>query len=102
MIKNPFLNALGALVYILLVSFVMNYVSHMHSNKADTFFAPVAILSLLTLSAVVMGYFFLFQPAQLYLDGNRKEATTLFTKTLLIFAGFTAVIFTLFLSGILH
>src|SRR5690242_17804902 len=102
MTKNPIINALCALAYITLVGGVMNYLTHTHSNKPDTMFAPIAALSLLTLSAALMGYFFLFQPVQLYLDGKKKEATTLFVRTILVFAGITAVIFILLLSGILH
>ena len=102
MTKNPFINALCSLAYIVLVATVMNFVSHTHSNKPDTIFVPIAILSLFTLSAALMGYFFLYQPVQLYLDGKKKEATSLFVQTLFVFAGITVVIFTLFLSGILH
>src|SRR5262245_21467677 len=82
-IKNPFLNALAALAYIVLVSSVMFYITHTFNNKPDTVFAPIAMLSLLTLSASLMGYFFLYQPVMLYLDGKKKEATTLFVRTIL-------------------
>lgn len=102
MTKNPFINALCALAYIVLVGSVMNYVSHAMRNKPDTFLAPVAVLSLFTLSAALMGYFFLYQPVQLYLDGKKKEATSLFVRTILVFAGSTTVVFAILLSGILH
>lgn len=102
MTKNPFINALCALAYIVLVATVMNFLSHTHSNRPDTVFAPIAILSLLTLSATLMGYFFLYQPVQLYLDGKKKQATSLFVRTILVFAGVTVVIFALFLLGIVH
>ncbi len=102
MTKNPFINALCALAYIVLVGVVMNFVSHTQSNKPDTIFAPIAALSLLTLSAVSMGYFFLYQPVLLFLDGKKKEATTLFARTILVFAGITFIIFAVLLSGILH
>lgn len=102
MSKNPLINALGASAYIFLVGIVMNYLTHMQNHKPDTFFAPVALISLFTLSAALMGYFFIYQPVLLYLDGKKKEATTLFIRTVLIFAGFTGVIFGLFLTGIIH
>lgn len=102
MTKNPFINAFCALAYIVLIGVVMNYLTHTQNHKPDTFIAPVAILSLFTLSAGLMGYLFLYQPVQLYLDGKKKEATSLFVKTLLIFAAITAVIFVLLLSGIIH
>jgi hypothetical protein len=80
----------------------MNFVSHTLGNKPDTIFDPIAFLSLFTLSAASMGYFFVYQPVQLYLDGKKKAATSLFVRTLLVFAGITVVIFTLLLSGILR
>ena len=73
-----------------------------HTKSVNSVIVPIAILSLFSLSAALMGYFFLFQPVQLYLDGKKKEATSLLVKTILVFASITAVIFTLFLSGILH
>lgn len=102
MTKNPFVNAFCAIAYIVLVGVVMNFVSQTQSNKPDTAFAPIAFLSLLTLSAALMGSFFLYQPVQFFLDGKKKEATKLLLQTILVFAAITAVIFTLFLTGILH
>src|SRR5579863_2089493 len=102
MTKNPFINALCSLAYIVLVASILNFVSHTQGNKPDTIFAPIAFLSLFTLSAALMTYFFLYQPVQLYLDGKKKEATSLFVKTILVFAAITVVIFILILSGILH
>lgn len=100
MTKNPILNALCALGYITLVGVVMNFVTQTQGSKPDTIFAPIAFLSLLTLSAALMGYFFLFQPVLLYLDGKKKEATSLLVRTIMVFASFTAIIFALLLSGI--
>ena len=102
MTKNPLINSASALGYIILISTALNYVSHINKGKPDTMFAPIAFLSLFTFSAALMGYFFLYQPIQLYLDGKKKEATYLFTRTLLYFGIVPVVLFTLFLLGILH
>lgn len=101
MTKNPLINSLSALGYIALVSVVMNYVSQTQSNKPDTVFAPIAFLSLFTLSAALMGYFFLYQPAQLFLDGKKKTAVDLFVKTVGIFGLFTSIFFALLLTGLI-
>ena len=101
MTKNPYINAFCSLGYIVLVGLVMNFISHTQNNKPDTFLAPVAILSLLTLSAALMGYFFLYQPVLLYLDGKKKQATSLFMQTVLVFAGITAGVFIVLLSGVI-
>jgi hypothetical protein len=70
--------------------------------KEDTVFTPIVILSLFTLSAAMMGYLFLFQPLQLYLDGKKKVAVNLFLQTFATFAVITAVILLLVFTGILH
>lgn len=101
MTKNPFINAATSILYIILVSSVMFYGSG-HTKSDNSVIVPIAVLSLFSLSAALMGYFFLYQPVQLYLDKKKKEATTLLARTILIFASFTGVIFALFLSGILH
>jgi hypothetical protein len=98
--KNPFVNALLATTYIVVVSSVMYYGPKPNGGD-DTVAAPIAALSLLTLSAAIMGYLFLFQPLQLYLTGKRQEAVTLFLRTVLIFAGFTALALVLLFSGII-
>lgn len=99
MTKNPFINALAAVVYIGIVASVMFYGTK-HTNPINSVIAPLAMISLFTLSAAVMGYLFLFQPLQLYLDGKKKEAVNLFLKTVVVFAGITTLILILFFSGV--
>ena len=101
MTKNPFVNAFAGIFYIILVACVMFYGTE-HTKPVNSVIVPVAVLSLFSLSAALMGYFFLYRPVQLYLDGKKKEATSLFVQTILVFAVITAIIFSLFLSGILH
>lgn len=99
MSKNPFVNALAATLYIVIVASVMFYgTAHV---KANSVIAPIAILSLFTLSAAVMAYVFCYQPLQLYLGGKRKEAVDLFLKTVGIFGVVTVIILLVFFSGIL-
>ena len=99
MSKNPLLNASTALLYIILIASVMYYGSGM-VGQVKSVIGPIAILSLFTLSAAVMGYVFVFQPLRLYLDGKKKESVNLFSKTLAIFAVMTLVIFIVFFLGI--
>lgn len=86
--KKPFLNALAALVYIILVVLVMTTISGVQSN-VNQFIIPIMVISLFTLSAAVMGYIFCYQPLRLYLDGKKEEAVKLFLKTVGIFACMT-------------
>ncbi len=99
MTKNPLINAVSALAYIVVVAEVMNYVSHLE-NEPETIIGPIAFLSLFTLSATVMGYLFLGQPLQMFLSGEKKEGATLFLQTLAAFAGLTVVVLIVFLSGL--
>ena len=101
MTKNPILNALAAIAYISIVASTMYYGSNYAGQAEDSVFAPIAMISLFTLSAAVMGYLFLSQPLQLYLDDKKKEAVDLFVRTVAIFAGVTVVLLIVFFSGAL-
>ncbi len=92
MSKNPFQNAAAAVLYIIGVASLMYY-GPKFFKSADSVIVPIAMISLFTLSAAMMGYFFLYQPLQLYVDGQKKEATTLFVQTILVFAGMTVLAF---------
>src|SRR3972149_5492534 len=100
MTRNPLINALTAVLYIFIIAFVIFYGTK-NMSPANSFFAPVAMISLFTLSAAMMGYFFLYQPAQLYFDGKKKIAVNLFIQTLISFGVITALLVSLLFSGIL-
>lgn len=99
MSKNPIINALGASGYILIIAGIFRLVTSVHKDKPDTFFAPVAVLSLFTLSAAVMAYLFFYAPLQLFIDGKKKEAIRLFMQTVGIFGAITVVVWIVILSG---
>ncbi len=101
MTKNPLINALSASIYIIFVVTVMNFVTQPLKNKPDTFFAPVTVLFVLTLSVAVMAYLFFYQPLQLFIEGKRKKAVDLFIKTVGIFAVFTVMVLILLFSGLI-
>lgn len=100
MTKNPLINALAAIAYIALVSAVMFYGTRTVESQTDSVLAPLAILSLFTLSAAVMGYIFLYKPFQAYFDGKKQEALNLFLKTLGIFAVIVAGVLALLFASI--
>lgn len=99
MSKQPLLNALSAAIYIFLVVSVMTYVTQPLQDKPDTFFAPITVLFVLTLSVAVMAYLFFYQPLLILLDGKKKAAVNLFAKTVGYFAVFTIVVLVLLFSG---
>lgn len=91
MTKKPYLNALAAAAYILIIVTVLQFTTKL--DGADTpFIAPVAMLSLFVFSAALMGFLFLSQPLQLYLDGNKKEGVKFFLQTAASFAGISLIV----------
>jgi hypothetical protein len=98
--KNPFLNAFAATAYISLVASIMFYAPKGIDNVPSVL-VPIAMISLFTLSAAVMGYLFIYTPLALYLDGQKKEAVRLFLSSVATFAIITACIFGIILSEVL-
>lgn len=101
MTKNPIVNALCASAYIILVVTVMTFVTQPLRNKPDTFFAPIVVLSVFTLSVAVMAFLFFYQPLMLFIEGKKKEAINLFIKTVGVFGVITAVALVLLFSGLI-
>ena len=90
MTKNPFVNALLAAAYIVVVAFVMFYGTD-HSGQSPTVLIPIAVFSLFVLSAAVMAFVFFYQPIQMFLDGQKQQAVELTLKTIGTFACITFV-----------
>ena len=101
MTRNPLVNALLAIMYIVLVSLILYY-GTLFKVGNHSFTAPIALISLFTLSAATMGYLFLYKPFVMYFDGKKKPALDLFLQTLLIFGGITALLFMLLFFGSPH
>jgi hypothetical protein len=98
MSKNPVINSLSASAYIVLVASVMFWGTKMNKGQ-DSIIAPIAIISLFTLSAAVMGYLFCYQPLMLYIDGKKKQAVNLFLQTLVLFASITVLALVFLFTG---
>ena len=89
MSRNPYINALAATAYIVFVVLLITYGPAYVRDRPDTILAPMAMLSLLVFSVAFMGYLFFLQPIQMFLEGQKREAVELFTKTLGSFAVIT-------------
>lgn len=92
MTKNPLLNALTAALYIALIATFFS-LSHLFPEPKNMFFVPLAMLSLVTLSAAIMGFLFFYQPIALLIKGEQAAAFKLFLQTIGCFAGITAIFF---------
>jgi hypothetical protein len=85
MSQNPIINALGAAGYIGLIVNLFSYAQKFSDSELGLM-APMIALSLFVISAAIMGYLFLYQPALLILEGKKNEGTKLFLLTVLSFA----------------
>lgn len=90
--KSPLAHALSATAYIALVAITMFYGSPFMGPE-DNVLMPIAMLSLLVLSAAFMGFVFFYEPVQMYLAGDKQGALSFFLKTIGIFAVITVAIF---------
>ena len=99
MTKNPIINALLAAAYIALVASFMFFGKM--EDRPDTIIVPIAMISLFTFSAAVMGYIFLSVPPQLFLSGKKAAGVTLFVQTLAAFGVLTVIFLTAMLTGLL-
>lgn len=85
MLKNPYINALLASLYIVLIIFVIQGVTSTE-KETETLLIPIAMLSIFVLSVAVMAMLFFYLPIKIFLDNKRKEAGVFFLKTLATFA----------------
>lgn len=94
--KKPFLHALGAALYIVLIVVLIFNVGQALEDQDETIIIPMAMISLFVLSAAVMGYLFLSEPLYLLVENKKQEAVIFFGKVLGFFACFV-FIFTIIL-----
>ena len=90
MTKNPFINALLAAGYICGLVSLISLFADSEVEHVVPLLIPVLMLSLLTLSAAVMGAIFFYEPFRMYFDGQKQEAVTLIAQTIGCFALFAA------------
>jgi heme O synthase-like polyprenyltransferase len=85
--------------YIVFIVFVIDFIQHqiLRQQPEGTILIPMLMLSVFVLSAAIMGFLFLAQPIQLYLDGKKKEAVHLFLYTTAAFAAITILVLSIFL-----
>lgn len=79
--KRSLVNALGTYLYIVLVAWVMSNGEKWFANM-DGVMIGVAMLTLFTLSAAIVGGFILGKPFLLYTENKKKDAVILFHSTL--------------------
>lgn len=78
-------NALATASYVVLVGLFMYFGAMVKIGRANSFLVPITILLLLVFSASFTGFLIFGKPAQMYIDGKKKEALELLTQTLFFF-----------------
>lgn len=81
LLKIAGINSLGVLVYVTIVSSVMQSIERM-GGPENKFFGPVAFLMMLVLSAAVVGTLIFVRPIMIFLGGGKKEGVKLLGYTL--------------------
>jgi hypothetical protein len=94
--KQALLNTLLTTGYIILVASFMYFGSEAKIGRVNSFIAPIAFLMLFVFSAALTGFLIFGKPAQMYVDGKKKEALSLLFNTL----GFFSIITFIFLVAI--
>ncbi len=83
--KNPFVNAFLAALYIVGIVFIMFAFTSIKTLD-NTPLLPIGMIGLFVLSAATMGFLFAYEPFRLYFEGEKKAAFVFFLKTLATFA----------------
>lgn len=89
--KTAFLRALATTLYIIAVGSFMYYGSLVKLGRANVILVPITLLLLFVFSAALTGFLIFGKPAQMYVDGKKKEALSLITHTLIFFSIITFI-----------
>lgn len=89
--KKAFVNSLLTSCYIVAVGLFLYYGSLIKLGRSNSFLAPITLLFLFVFSAALTGFLLLGKPAQMYVDGKKKEALSLIYNTLGFFFTFTLI-----------
>jgi hypothetical protein len=88
--KKAFINSLLTSVYIVAVGLFLYYGTVMKFGQ-NSFIAPISLLFLFVFSAAITSFLILGKPAQMYIDGKKKEALSLVYYTFGFFFVFTSI-----------
>ena len=81
-----------ALGYIAGIILVISKTSSIVAHTPDTLLAPLTMLSLFVLSALIMGILFVYEPLRLFLDNQKQQALSFLIKTVGTFACFVVIL----------
>jgi len=98
--KTALINAVSTAVYVIAVGSFMYFGSQIKLGRANLILVPISLLLLFVFSAALTGFLIFGKPAQMYIDGKKKEALSLLTYTLMFFSviTFIAIILLIFFT----
>lgn len=83
--KRGIINAAATAAYIIAVGSFMYYGSTIKIGQSNSFLIPISFLLLFVFSASLTGFLIFGKPAQMYVDGKKKEALSLLLYTFVSF-----------------
>lgn len=89
--KKAIFNAVTTALYITAVGSFMYYGSLVKIGRTNTMLVPITVLLLFVSSAAITGFLIFGKPAQMYVDGKKKEALSLLTYTLTVLSVITVI-----------
>jgi hypothetical protein len=84
--KTAFLNALATTLYVIGIGAFMYMGSIIKVGRANIILVPITLLLLFVCSAAITGFLIFGKPAQMYVDGKKKDALSLLSQTLIFFS----------------
>jgi Na+/alanine symporter len=96
--KTAIVNSLATTIYIVAVASFIYFGGTLKLGRANTILVPIALLLLFVFSAALTGYLIFGKPAQMYIDGKKKQALSLLTYTLVSFSIITIAALILLLT----
>jgi hypothetical protein len=75
------IHALGTLIYVFLVTAIMNNGEKLFGSEDNEMLMPVVFLLLFVFSALITSFLVLGKPLMLYLDGQKKEGVKMLFYT---------------------
>ena len=84
--KAALVNAALTTLYIVAVGCFMYYGSLVKIGRSNIILVPITLLLLFVMSAAITGFLIFGKPAQMYIDGKKKEALSLLMQTLTFFS----------------
>ena len=79
--KRGLINAIATALYVIAVGSFMYYGSTVKLGRANIALIPIALLLIFVFSAALTSFLIFGKPAQLYVDGKKKEALSMLSYT---------------------